>query len=60
MIPQLIVLALWLSGLSISASRHGEVKKQEKYNVWINLLSSLIMMSLFYFGGFWDVILKHL
>jgi len=54
MIPQLIYLSLVLIGLGAEIARHGEAKKG-KYNGWTSLIATLIILTVLYYGGFFDV-----
>lgn len=58
MLPQLIMLSLLVIDLGISISRHGETKKETKYNAWATLIAKIIIWAILYFGGFWNVFLK--
>ena len=57
MIPQLIILALGMIGLGINITRHGETKKESKYNGWAQLVAKVILWTILYYGGFWNVLL---
>lgn len=57
MIPQLIILGLGMIGLGINITRHGETKKESKYNGWVNLASNAILWTILYCGGFWNGLL---
>ena len=58
MIPQIIYLMLVMMGLGIHITRHGEDKKPDKYNVWTKLMFSMMTITILYYGGFWDVLIK--
>jgi hypothetical protein len=49
----IIYLVLVGVGLLISANRHGKIVSKE-YNFWTTLVSSSIVLSLLYFGGFFE------
>lgn len=53
MIPQIIYLTLWFIGLIMISNKHGK-QKTDKHNVFESLFHSLIVMSILYFGGFFD------
>jgi hypothetical protein len=53
----IIYLVLVGVGLLISANRHGKVVSKEN-NFWTTLVSSIIVLSLLYFGGFFDIAVK--
>ncbi len=54
MIPQLILIALWIVSLTINAVKHGEIKKESKYDFWVSLTTILIIATFLYFLGFFD------
>lgn len=56
MIPQLIVIALGMIGLGINITRHGEKRKQRKYNGWVHFCVLLIFWTILHCGGFWNVL----
>lgn len=56
MISQIIILTLGMIGLGINIAKHGEEKKASKYNVWVFLIAKLILWTILYYGGFWDVL----
>ena len=51
MIPQYLILAITILGLGIAMERHGKEKKG-KENIWITILSNIILLSLLWWGGF--------
>ena len=57
MIPQIILICLFAMGLGVHIAKHGE-DKDSKYNFFIKGLSIIIMSSLLYCGGFFDVFFK--
>lgn len=48
--PQITMIALIASGLTISLVKHGE--ERSEYNFWISLAGAAISCVLLYFGGF--------
>ena len=52
--PQAIYLALTLLGLGVEISRHGEPKKPGRYNAVSTLIATVVVLSLLYWGGFFD------
>ena len=56
MVPQIIYLSLVFIGLLIAANQHG--KERTPHNFWVTLVASLIPISLMYWGGFFDVMVK--
>lgn len=57
MIPQFIYLLLLLVGLCLSANRHGREKKE---NFWTDVISTVVIQALLYWGGFFDPIINKL
>jgi len=53
MIPQLIVIIMFICVLIKTTNRNGKKTKQ-RYNIWKLLLSVLIWVWVLYAGGFWD------
>lgn len=56
MIPQIIYLTLTFIGLLFAANKHG--KPRDDYNFWHLLITGCIVLSLLYWGGFFDVLIK--
>ena len=54
MISQIIVLVLWSMRLGVTISKHGQVKSEEKHNVWRIIIGIAIAATILYYGGFWD------
>ena len=50
-IPQMIYLSLIIFGLGISIVKHGKTK-EGKNNFFTDLIGSIIVVSLLYWGGF--------
>jgi len=57
MIPQIIFLMILFLRGGISIERHGR-ERTGKYNFFIDLVSGLVMLSLLFWGGFFDVFIK--
>lgn len=57
MIPQILILLLHFVSLLLSAHKHGK-EKTTKTNFWVSLIASAIGLTILYFGGFFDNILK--
>lgn len=55
--PQIIYLILALISLMINANKHGKVNDKPS-NVWFTIVAFSIQISLLYWGGFFDSILK--
>lgn len=53
-VPQLLFLALIVSGLTIDATKHGKPYTKTE-NVWVSLLAALILLGLLYWGGFFTL-----
>ena len=56
MIPQLISIGLMTLGLGAAMAKHGE-PKTSNYNVGVQIVSTVINITILYFGGFWDCFL---
>ena len=50
--PQLAVIALTFIGVGMNLAKHGEARGE--YNFWHSLIANLIMLWVFYAGGFFD------
>jgi hypothetical protein len=57
MLPQLIVIALMLFSLGISAQRSGTPKTGDN-NFWVDVTSTIITLVLLWWGGYFDVLIK--
>ena len=57
MIPQIIYLSILFIGLLLAANLHGKPKEGE-YNFWTTFLSYIIILTLLFYGGFFDVFFK--
>jgi len=55
--PQLIYLGLVILGLGMTLGLHGQPQKKG-HNFWGKLISSMIAISLLYWGGFFDCLLN--
>lgn len=54
----IVLAAIHLLGLGISLARHGEKKKEAKYNVWSSLFYVSLMWFFLWWGGVVDMILN--
>ena len=54
MIATLVLLAFQFMGLGTHISRHGE-KNKLKYNGWNKLIAIIIIFTLYYYAGLFDV-----
>lgn len=52
-VPQFIVMCLYVAGLGMMAGKHGE-PMGGNYNFWVGLISTSIMVSLLWWGGFFQ------
>lgn len=52
---QIIMIVLYAMGLGISAAKHGESKEETKYNFWVTLICTILVVALLAWGGFWTV-----
>lgn len=52
-IPAIIYLVLVAVALLISANQHGK-DKTGKHSFWASLIATLLMLGLFYWGGFFN------
>lgn len=50
--PQIILLLLFMLGLGVSLANHGKPRGNE--NVWITLISDVIVLSILWWGGFFN------
>ena len=57
MIPQIIYLVLSFAGLLWAAHKHGQ-RKDGNHDFWIALVGTTLVLTLLYYGGFFDPILK--
>lgn len=53
-IPQIIIIVLISLSAGINIAEHGKPKNQ-KFNIFIDLASSVILVALLWWGGFWTV-----
>lgn len=51
-IPQLIYICLISYSVLNAMCRHGETKKPEKYNFFVEFIASGITIIILYYGGF--------
>jgi hypothetical protein len=56
MAPQIIYLSLVFIGLLLVANQHGQVRAP--HNFWNTLVATVITISLMYWGGFFDAMIK--
>ena len=49
--PQYVYIVLTLIGLGFSLAKHGQ-PKEENHNFFVSLISTSLIISLLYFGGF--------
>lgn len=49
-VPQIVILALYLNNLVLSAVHHGE--EQEPYNAWITMIGIAVNFAILKWGGF--------
>jgi len=56
MVPQIIYLSLVFIGLLLVANQHG--KERTPHNFWNTLVATVITISLMYWGGFFDAMIK--
>lgn len=54
MIPQLIMLSLYMLDIGINLAKHGELKT-ERYNFFTTLFGALLGILILYCGGFFEV-----
>ena len=57
MSPQIIYLVLAFTSLMINANKHGKMSEKPT-NVWLAITAFSVQISLLYWGGFFDSILK--
>lgn len=51
--PQITIIVLISINLLLVSNLHGQPKK-EKYNFWIYLLNSIVLLSILYWGNFFN------
>lgn len=56
-LPQYIYLAVTILGLGFSIQSHGQPKTGYK-NVWIDLIDTITLLSLLWWGGFFNGMFK--
>lgn len=54
MIATIILLTLSAISLGMNLAKHGENKKEDKYNFWASLIASAITITLYYYAGLFD------
>ncbi len=57
MIPQILVIVLFVMSLSFNLAKNGE-QRHDKYSVGWTFVGTLIMSGLLYWGGFFNVFFK--
>jgi hypothetical protein len=57
-LPQIIVIALSFIGIGIEIAKDGQMKEPKKYNAKVHIIATIITLSLLYWGGFFDNIIK--
>lgn len=58
MIPQIIMLSIWMISLGVNISKHGE-ERNSKYNAYHFIIAKMIIFAILYYGGFWNVLINH-
>lgn len=58
MIASIIILVIFAINLGINLAKHGE-PKDGKYNFWAEIISTFIMLSLLYYAGTFDKLIKR-
>ena len=53
-LPQAILLLIYAAVLTIIATRHGQYRHWETYSLPMSILTSLVLIALLYWGGFFD------
>lgn len=57
MICTIIILCLFIVNLTINAIKHGEFR-EGKYNFWVELVSTIILLLLYWGAGLFDKFIK--
>lgn len=57
MICTIIILCLFAANLTVSACKHGEFR-ESKYNFWVELVSTIILLLLYWGAGLFDKFIK--
>jgi hypothetical protein len=50
--PQITIIVLQLLGLGYAIAMHGKPRRDKNINFWNYLITSVISMTILYFGGF--------
>lgn len=58
MIPQIIMISIWMIGLGINMSKHGQ-EKTVKYNAYHFIIAKMVISTILYYAGFWNVLINH-
>jgi hypothetical protein len=56
MIPQLFYIGLIFTGLGVALAKNGK-KREGKYNAFIFILAKGVIITILYYGGFFDPLL---
>uniref|UniRef100_UPI003AF7ADBE hypothetical protein n=2 Tax=Phascolarctobacterium succinatutens TaxID=626940 RepID=UPI003AF7ADBE len=62
-ISQILVIAYWLAKIFINAINHNKPLndgKPIKYNVWSAIATTIIGVTVLYYGKFWDCLLDKM
>lgn len=54
MICTIIILLILVINLTIVAVKHGQIKDQLRYNFWIELIATIIIVLLYWGAGLFD------
>lgn len=54
MIATIILLVIMFLDLGYALAKHGEPKKNGKYNFWTRLVGVIITLVLYYYAGMFD------
>jgi hypothetical protein len=52
-IPEVIFICIECLGLGIMLVKHGQMR-DDKYNIWSQLISAAVMTGLLFWGGFFN------
>lgn len=56
--PQIIFIIIQFLSLGISMEKHGKPKKAGVNNFWIDLIATVILTGILWWGGFFSGLLK--
>lgn len=51
--PQIILLFLMVIGFEVTLRHHGE-PREDKYDAWLALIGSIVLLALLWWGGFFN------